>query len=109
MTSSPLSVMLRTKVWAEPGAACCAAAIAESVASRLPVAGDQRPASSEIGGGVGGAPRRPARGGPGGVAGPLPAGGKTTRVVGATGGGPEKSESPPPRGQTKGEPPRHGG
>ncbi len=56
--SSPLSVMLKMKVWAEPGAAFCAAAIAESVASRSPVAGDQRPASSEIGGGLSVADRR---------------------------------------------------
>ncbi len=40
------------KVWAEPGADFCAAAIADKVASRLPVAGDQRLASREIGGGL---------------------------------------------------------
>src|SRR2546425_3150735 len=97
--------MLRMKVWAEPGAACCAVAIAESVASRLPVAGDQRPPSSEIGGGVGGAPRRPAGGGAGGGDDPHPAGGEEQRGVGAIRGAPGETQSPPPRGAQKGKPP----
>src|SRR5947209_7139643 len=43
--------MLTIRVWADPGATRCASAIADNVASRLPVSAEQRDATSGIGGG----------------------------------------------------------